>query len=65
MGPLTSIFHELYNIEATVKSTTSKSIVKLDEDCCVIIDNVKVDFVDIRCFLGKSLCLLLAAHANL
>ena len=55
MGPLTSIFHELCNIEATVKSTTSKSVVKLDEDGCVIIDNVKVDFVDIHCFLGKSL----------
>ena len=51
--------------ELNTKSATNKSVVKLDEEGKLILDSVTVDFVDMRCFLGKSLRLLPAAHSNL
>ena len=50
MGPLTSIFHELCNIEATVKSATNKSVIKFDGKGCVMIDSTKINFVEMRLF---------------
>ena len=61
----TEIFNDFCQIKAGLKYTTDKSNMRVTDNAEIVIDGLTIDFPGIHCLLGRSICLLTAAHSNI
>ena len=60
-----SIFNDLCQMEAAVASSTSSTLIQLNDNKQIMIDGMTVDFKDMRTKIGHALKLLTTAHSVL
>ena len=65
VGPVLSIFNDLCQMEAAVASSTSSTLIQLNDNKQIMIDGMTVDFKDMRTKIGQALKLLTTAHSVL
>ena len=64
-GPLAEIFNDFFQIEAGLKYTSEKLNIQINNKSEIVVDGLTIDFPGFCCLLGRSICLLTAAHSNI
>ena len=64
-GPLVTVFQELCTLEAAFNKTDEKTVVRVDNEGKLFLDNIMLDVKLMRKKLGDSLWLLTTCHSNI